>query len=336
MKKRLMSLISIILIFSICGCTPNAQQGIIDLNHLSTTETTQDALSEKTTTEISDDVVDVTNSIETSYSTESTSEAVVSEGIAVFNRMVDLLEADYFAEGYADFSNLTLARKTTGEFYITNNLTSFNEQYLSIADNDFEYETKAVRTNEDLISDSLTVVAAGCELFGNYNYVNNQYLYCSGEIVLSGILRLRKQDDELGIELGRKGDVLFYPFPSDISELPMILSCGSFSPVMLIDENNDFYMISDTVELFLGNTDTDTVNTRINEIHNVDIPFADTCYNNEIENYLSDSEYYIATLTFSDLFLLSYQDRMTGDPYSSGNVSDIISIDVYTFDSMNS
>lgn len=330
-----MSLISIIIIFSISGCVTNAQQGITDLNHSSTTETTQDDLS-KTTTEIADDVVDITNNIETSFDNESTNEIAVLEDIAVFNGIIDLHEADYFAEGYADFSNLTLARKSTGEFYVTNNLTSFNEQYLSMAGNDLEYETKAVRTNTDLISESLTVVAAGCELFGNYNYINNQYLYCSGEISLSGILRHRKQDDELGIELGRKGDVLFYPFPSDISELPMILSCGSFSPVMLTDENNDFYMISDTVELFLGNIDTDTVNTRINEIHNVDIPFADTCYNNEIENYLSDSEYYIATLTFSDLFLLSYQDRMTGDPYSSGNVSDIISIDVYTFDSMNS
>ncbi len=88
-------------------------------------------------------------------------------------------------------------------------------------------------------------------------------------------------------------------------------------------------MVSDTIELYLGNTETETVNTRINEIHNVDIPFADIYYNKEINSYLSDSEYYTATLVFSDLFLLSYQDRMSGEPYSSGNVSDIISINFY-------
>lgn len=204
MKKHLMSLISIVAVAFIGGCAANPQNDVTDLSHSSTTEPTKDDLSK--TTKITDEVVDITNNIETSFADESTNEITMLEDTDVFNGIIDLLEADYFSEGYADFNNLTIARKSTGKFYTTNNLTSFNEQYLSTAGNDFEYETKVVRTNTDLISESLTVVAAGCELFGNYNYVNNQHLYCSGEISLSGILRHRKQNNRLGTELGRKGE----------------------------------------------------------------------------------------------------------------------------------
>lgn len=252
---------------------------------------------------------------------ESNDENRMSEDTIVFNGLVDLLEAEYYSGGYADFNNLTLAGYSIGEFYTADNLTSFNEKFEAIKNNYIQREVRAIRTNTELMPDTLTVTAAGCELAGNYNYINNQYLYCSGEITLSGVLRYRKQNDLLGTEVGRKGDVFFYPYPSDISDLPLILSCGYFSPAMIIDEENSFYMLSDTIELLLGNTETKMINTRINEIRDADVPVADTCYNEKIENYLSDSEYYSATLTFSDLFLLSYQDRMTGQPYSSGNVS---------------
>lgn len=254
---------------------------------------------------------------------ESKDENRVSEDTILFNGLVDLLEAEYYSGGYADFNNLTLAGVSTGEFFTADNLTSFNEQFQAIKNNSIQREVKAVKTNTELLPDTLTVTAAGCELAGNYNYVNNQYLYCTGEITLSGVLRYRKQNDLLGTEVGRKGDIFFYPYPSDISDLPLILSCGYFSPAMIMDEDNGFYMLSDTIELLLGNTETKTIYTRISEIRDADIPVADPCYNGEIENYLSDSEYYLATLTFSDLFLLSYQDRMTGQPYSSGNVSEI-------------
>ncbi len=326
MKKHLMGLISIIIaiFFSVSGCTKNAQQGITDLNNSSTTEVTQDDLSK--TTEIADDATD---NIEISFANESTNEVTMPQDTIIFDGLVDLREAEYYSGGYADFNNLTLARKSTGKFFISDNLTSFNAQFEAIKNNYIQCEVEAIRTETELIPDILTVNAAGCELAENYNYVNNEYLYCSGEVTLSGVLRYRKQNDPLGTEVGRKGDILFYPYPDDLLNLPLIFSFGYFSPALIIDEDNEFYMLSDTIELLLGNTETETINTRINEIHNVDIPIADIHYNNEISSYLFDSEYYAATLVFSDLFLLSYQDRMTGEPYSTGNVTAVLSVNAY-------
>lgn len=260
---------------------------------------------------------------------EPNDEITMPQDTIIFDGLVDLREAEYYSGGCADFNNLTLARKSTGEFFISDNLTSFNAQFEAIKNNYIQCEVEAIRTDTELIPDILTVNAAGCELAENYNYVNNEYLYCSGEVTLSGILRYRKQNDPLGTEVGRKGDILFYPYPDDLSNLPLIFSFGYFSPTVIIDEDNEFYMLSDTIELLLGNTETETVNTRINEIYNVDIPFADIHYNNEVSSYLFDSEYYAATLVFSDLFLLSYQDRMTGEPYSTGNVTSVLSVDAY-------
>lgn len=254
---------------------------------------------------------------------KSNNENKIPEDTILFNGLIDLHEAEYYSGGYADFNNLTLAGVSTGEFFTAENLTSFNEHFQAVKNNYIQREIKAVRSNTELMLDTLTVTAAGCELSENYNYINNQYLYCTGEITLSGVLRYRKQNDLLGTEVGRKGDVFFYPYPSDISDLPLILSCGYFSPAMILDEDNGFYMLSDTIELLLGNTETKMIHTRINEIRDTDIPVTDPCYNEKIENYLSDSEYYLATLSFTDLFLLSYQDKMTGQPHSCGNVSEI-------------
>lgn len=324
MKIKRFFIISIIFIIGGCStsnCVPNTSSDTEVPQILSTSEMSLNGVIQMITkrTETTAPATDH----EPSVVVEPNDESRMSQDTILFDGLVDLREAEYYSGGYADFNNLTLAGYSTGEFFIADNLTSFNEQFEVIKNNYMQREAKVIRTDTELNPDTLTVTAAGCELAGNYNYINNQYLYCSGEVTLSGVLRYRKQNDPLGTEVGKKGDILFYPYPDDLSKLPLIFSFGYFSPAVIIDEDNEFYMLSDTIELLLGNTEAKMINTRINELCDADIPVADTCYNEEIENYLSNSEYYSATLTFSDLFLLSYQDRMTGQPYSSGNVSEI-------------
>lgn len=324
MKIKQFFIISIIFIIGGCStsnCVPNTSSDTEVPQILSTSEMSFNGVIQLITKR-TETTVPATDH-EPSVVVEPNDESRMSQDTILFDGLVDLREAEYYSGGYADFNNLTLAGYSTGEFFIADNLTSFNEQFEVIKNNYMQREAKVIRTDTELNPDTLTVTAAGCELAGNYNYINNQYLYCSGEVTLSGVLRYRKQNDPLGTEVGKKGDILFYPYPDDLSKLPLIFSFGYFSPAVIIDEDNEFYMLSDTIELLLGNTEAKMINTRINELCDADIPVADTCYNEEIENYLSNSEYYSATLTFSDLFLLSYQDRMTGQPYSSGNVSEI-------------
>lgn len=327
--KRLAAALSAAVLLAGCANTayeptetssPDTQAQITDIQTAQSSSTSELSLPDVTEA--------VTESPETTApaaDTEPTDESKTSEDAAPSKLLADLLEDERYSGRNGRFSDVTLAGYSIGEFITTDDPTSLYEQRKAI-DNNIRREVKVIRPNTELIPNTLTVTAAGCE--AGYDYINNQYLYCSGEITLSGILRYRKQNHPLGTEIRAKGDIFFYPYPSDIADLPLILSWGYFSPAMIDDDENGFYMLSDSIELLLGNTETKTIYTRITEIRDAELPTADLRYNEEIEKYLSDSEYYLATLTFTDLFLLNYQCRMTGYPFSSGNVSEIKSVEV--------
>ena len=237
----------------------------------------------------------------------------------------DLSNAVVNIDGYARFDNISAARRTTGDYFVTNDPDKFDERF-SDTIMDKALMPESLKSGQELNESKLMVSFARCELFSNYSSINNQALYLSGGIKLSGVLRHRKSDEGL-VELGQKGDLLFYPFPQSIYNIPLILFGQSAPSCYIFDDNNDFYMISDTVQLYLGNTESKRVYTKIDVFREQDgLPDLEISYNDLIENFLDDAEYYYAEFEFSDLYLLSYQDRMTGEPYSSGIITEICSV----------
>lgn len=217
------------------------------------------------------------------------------------------------------------ARCTTGFILETEQCSVYDETVNLMSGNQYgEFEEqpamRTIRAGEVLDEKGVVFYAGTC-----FDNASNRSLYCSGEFRLSGVLRYRREDEML-VDLGAKGDLLFYPFPKDISDYPFRLcSNNRYSYQNIRDEKNNFYFFSDTIELLLGNTETKRVNTKIEFLFDEDrCPKIE--YYSETEEYLTEDEYYYAEFVFSNLYLHFYPDRMTGHVYSSGDLQEIVYI----------
>ena len=211
---------------------------------------------------------------------------------------------DWSVTGREPYSAVTST--TGGIFTVTDSSDERSSLYAG-----YDRSWASVKQGDKLNGGKLTVTAAGEDNAGP-----GRYLYCTGEVTLKGLIR--RVMETLDFEVETKGDLFFYPFPESLGDLPLILDgSGGYSLDIPLDDGG-VYLCADTVELFLGNNESQKTYTRLPDDRYGHAPQSHAEYSSAVDAFTG--EYYIAELTFSDLYMLYYPCIMSGVPNSTVNI----------------
>ncbi len=228
----------------------------------------------------------------------------------------------------ATWNRQSIMRASSGMMYFTSSYEDL-ASLIEMTDECDNSEFVLVNVNEDY--NDLTVMRAQFSLMGMEHFNKASVLY-SGNITLTGLLKIYQEDDDIGI--CKRGDMFFYPYPQSINKAPLLFPQSQ--PIILLDDENSIYMYADTVKLYLGNIETKEISTRLETIQPLEIENVKWDVNNDLADMFADrideTEYYEAELVVSDLFLLKYDEIMTGSPFSVAKVNQVISLNEKVFE----
>ncbi len=223
--------------------------------------------------------------------------------------------------------NMTLARCSDGTFFETNDRSEFATVYNELPKSRVDCDSLECVSVGDRICD-LTVEYACCTYYEESDAVVLEALQYEGSVVLSGILHKFTSDDEFGII--KEGDVFFYPFPKSIEGLPLIFDKWyGYNDAWICDDENNYYMFSDTISIYLGNSVSQTITVDTDTNRRIELPELPSEYCTELNDYLGSDVYYLASLEFSKLYVQNRNAPKTGQFYAAGTISDIVSIEKY-------
>lgn len=211
---------------------------------------------------------------------------------------------------------------TTGVFTVTD-----DGDKLKYYEDNCQRNWTALKPGDKLNDGKLTVTAASEDTAGP-----GRFVYCTGEVTLKGLIRRVQETPDFEVET--KGDLFFYPFPESLGDMPLILDESQGVAYWRIFEQNDkdFCFIADTPVLFLGNNEKKETYTKLPDNRYGHMPPISVEYCDKLDVFTED--FYIAEITFSDLYLIHYPNIMSGSPNSVVNITGIGDYTPVTFEEL--
>jgi hypothetical protein len=211
-----------------------------------------------------------------------------------------------------------ITSRTTGVFTITD-----DRDKLEYYEENGERSRAALKPGDKLGDGKLTVTAAREDNAGP-----GRFVYCTGEVTLKGLIRRVQETPEFETE--QKGDLFFYPFPESLGDLPLILDSTYWR--VFGQDDKDYYFIADTPCIFLGNNEKKETYTKLPDNRYGHMAPINVEYCDKLGAFTGD--FYIAEITFSDLYLIYYPCIMSGSPNSVVNIESIGEYAPVTFEEL--
>lgn len=250
--------------------------------------------------------------------------------------IIDLDTADYINTFHdhgstiknATWYNTSIMRYSLGTFILENEYDRFVESLNAVNNtdiNDILNNSDYIVLSEKDEYNGLSVEKAYFTLEHLYRF-NRASVMLNSNVVLKGIAEIIKEPGPMEIE--KRGDVFFYPYPESIADYPLLLPPYDYIYSRIIDDENNFYMYADTLRLYLGNAFTGKVYTRLMEVHMEEPGW----FTNEelaafVTENINEGTYYEIEIEVSNIILNQYEEVISGHPFSAANVTRLIDAD---------